>query len=220
MSIKKAVHDSYEKWSQIYDSQENPTRDLSTAVLKTTLPPLKNLKIVEAGCGTGGNTQWLASQCEQLIGLDFSESMLALAKEKVKAAHVQFEVQDLLDRWAVADGWADIVLVNLVIEHIENLKLLLQQAHRVIKVDGQLFITEYHPDRVKRGSGAEFVEDGDAITEIMNFWHPVESYLQLAAVVGFDVERMQAWRKTLDVQGNPVETDVEPLLLSVNLRKL
>ena len=104
---KSGVYQSYQTWSNIYDQQENPTRDCSTAVLKATLPDLSTSAVVEAGCGTGWNTVWLAQVCHQLIGLDFSENMLALAKEKVYHPHVALKVHDLVEPWPVEREWAD-----------------------------------------------------------------------------------------------------------------
>lgn len=217
-TTKQAVLASYEVWSKSYDSQVNPTRDVSTAVLKSTLPPLAGLRVVEAGCGTGGNSQWIAPQCERLIGLDFSEAMLAWAQEKVSADNAQFIVHDLMKPWPVEEDWADLVLINLVLEHIEQLRPLLTEAGRTIKPGGSVHITEYHPDRVQRGDGAEF-DNGKGVTEVINFHHPLEEYMALADTLGFTLEAVQTWGKELDERGRPVETAVKPLLLSMRLRK-
>ncbi|MEM7331486.1 MAG: class I SAM-dependent methyltransferase [Chloroflexota bacterium] len=217
---KSDVYQSYQAWSNIYDAQENPTRDCSTAVLKTILPELTNLFVVEAGCGTGWNSVWLSPKCHRLIGLDFSENMLALAKEKVNQPNVELKVHNLLLPWPVEHAWADLILINLVIEHIENLAILLYNAAQVMKLGSQLVITEYHPERVKRGAGAEFNQDDEGITEIINYWHPLEHYEEAGLQAGLHIKEVKTWHKELDKDQQPVETAVNPLLPSVTMVKI
>ena len=72
MSIEKA----YNIWASQYDSNLNLTRDLDK---KCTIETLKNLdfkNVLELGCGTGKNTEWLLNKAERIIGLDFSQEML------------------------------------------------------------------------------------------------------------------------------------------------
>ena len=46
------------------------------------LEPSKQLDVLDAGCGTGLCGPLLAPYARRLIGVDLSEGMLALAKEK------------------------------------------------------------------------------------------------------------------------------------------
>lgn len=218
-SGKTAVYTGYQIWSDTYDAQVNPTRDLSTAVMLKLAPPVKNKFVVEAGCGTGVNTVWLAEVAKQLIALDFSDGMLAQAQRKVTADHVRFEQHDLTQPWPVADGVADLVLINLVIEHIANLEAVLAQAWRVLGENGRLLITEYHPNRVKGGNGAQIEKDGKIIVEISNHWHPIDEYHQLGKKLGFASVQVQEWAEHLDENGQPVETAVSPQLISVLMQK-
>ena len=110
-------------------------------------------------------------------------------------------------------------LINLVIEHIENLNLLIHHAAQAMKSGSRLLITEYHPDRVKHGDGAEFENGDDSLTEIINFWHPLAHYEEAAKIAGLQIERVQTWGKALDEEGLPVETAVSPLLISIQFVK-
>ncbi|HEU4850559.1 MAG TPA: class I SAM-dependent methyltransferase [Telluria sp.] len=53
-----------------------------------------NHKVLELGCGTGYWTETLACSAESVLALDNSPAMLALARERVDAASVQFEQGD------------------------------------------------------------------------------------------------------------------------------
>ena len=51
-------------------------------------------KLAEFGCGTGFYTQLLVSKADSLVATDISPGMLALAKERIKAANVTFQMED------------------------------------------------------------------------------------------------------------------------------
>ncbi len=57
--MKKSVNESYDIWSEVYDSVENKTRDLEKIAAKNVLSKYKFKTLIELGCGTGKNTEWL-----------------------------------------------------------------------------------------------------------------------------------------------------------------
>jgi ubiquinone/menaquinone biosynthesis C-methylase UbiE len=115
------IQSAYYRWSKSYDSQPNPTRDIDAAVLDHILPNLTGLTAVEAGCGTGKNSGRLAAACHHLIALDFSEGMMAVARRKVQAPNITWAQCDLNRPWPLAADTADLVIFNLVLEHIQHL---------------------------------------------------------------------------------------------------
>ena len=77
MSIEKA----YDAWAARYDTDRNKTRDLDAISTTVTLSNYQFKRVLELGCGTGKNTEWLLNRTERIIGLDFSQAMLDVAKE-------------------------------------------------------------------------------------------------------------------------------------------
>jgi SAM-dependent methyltransferase len=53
-----------------------------------------NHKVLELGCGTGYWTETLACSAESVLAIDTSPEMLALARERVDAASVEFQQGD------------------------------------------------------------------------------------------------------------------------------
>jgi ubiquinone/menaquinone biosynthesis C-methylase UbiE len=90
-SIKKA----YNSWATQYDTNQNKTRDLEAISLREILSNVYLDTCLEIGCGTGKNTVWLAEKANQLLSVDFSEEMLAKAKEKINSPKVQFAQADI-----------------------------------------------------------------------------------------------------------------------------
>lgn len=216
---KTNVYEAYKQWSQTYDSQQNPTRDLSQRVLQHLVPQLDGLTVIEAGCGTGFNSQWLAPHCQQLIGLDFSDNMLAIARRKVPHPHVQFMKHNITHQWPVPPNSADLILINLVLEHIEIIEPVLRHAATVMRSQANLIITEYHPDLVAAGLGARIQEDkeSEASVHILNYWHPITEYAQIADNVGLDLVSTNEWLET--ALTDAPQAEAKPLLLSVQMKK-
>lgn len=184
MNVKKA----YKSWSKIYDQNENKTRDLDLLATQTVLKSIDFEKIVEIGCGTGKNTQWLANKATEIIAIDFSSEMLAIAKKKVTQNHVTFMEADISLPWNLENEWADLINCNLVLEHLKDLSPVFSEAQRVIKNNGYFFISEIHPMKRFAGSQAKF-ED----TLVESYLHHLSDYLSAAEKVGFRLIKINEW---------------------------
>ena len=136
------VQQAYDVWADSYDTVVNPTRDLEGRALRETLSQrvIQNhpltvaaMTILEIGCGTGKNTEWLLTHAEHLVATDFSEEMLAQAKSKIAAPNVIFQQMDMREKWAFSDAQFDLIACSLALEHIENIDFVFQEARRVLK---------------------------------------------------------------------------------------
>ena len=175
-----SIQDSYNEWSEIYDSNENLTRDLDEKVTRETLANLRFKSILEIGCGTGKNTGFLAQLGEKVHALDFSQGMIEKAQEKVKAGNVRFEIADLTQTWNCETAAYDLVICNLVLEHIQNLSHIFSEAARVLEIGGKFFVNELHPFRQYRGTKARF-EQGSSIIEVEAFVHHISDFTNAAS---------------------------------------
>ena len=86
MSIEK----SYNTWAEQYDTNENKTRDLDRKATIETLSKYEFKNVLELGCGTGKNTEWLITKAKFIIGLDFSQEMLNKARNKITSDKIRF----------------------------------------------------------------------------------------------------------------------------------
>ena len=154
-----SIRDAYNTWAATYDTDRNLTRDLDQRVTRQTLSGLRCASILEIGCGTGKNTPFLAQIGEHVHCLDFSEAMLARAQAKSPPANVTFTVADLTRSWPCADQSADLVVCNLVLEHIADLPFIFGEASRCLVEQGHFFVCELHPFKQYEGSKAKFQED-------------------------------------------------------------
>jgi ubiquinone/menaquinone biosynthesis C-methylase UbiE len=152
------VAEAYDRWAASYDSDHNLTRDLDAQVVRRMLPTVAGLDVLEIGCGTGKNTRWLAEQARSVIALDFSAGMLARAREQMRSDHVRFVEHDVTTEWPVPSDAIDVVVGNLILEHVFDLGPIFAEAARVMRRGGQLFLCELHPERQRAGGQAEFLD--------------------------------------------------------------
>jgi demethylmenaquinone methyltransferase/2-methoxy-6-polyprenyl-1,4-benzoquinol methylase len=102
---------------------------------------------LDACCGTGDLALALARRVEpggRVIGSDFSERMLDLARAKAGdrgAAAVRFEWQDALDL-SYDDGSFDAVTVGFGVRNFADLERGVRELTRVLKPGGRLVILE------------------------------------------------------------------------------
>jgi len=187
------VQSAYNDWSRTYDTDENATRDLDHTVLKRVVGESHFTSIIEAGCGTGKNTDFLSRIGKTVTALDFSPGMIARAKEKLAhCTNVTFAQVDLTQRWPCKDHSADFITCNLVLEHVKDLAPVFTEAARVLADDGQFFVSELHPFRQYQGTVANF-QRGDQSTRIEACVHHITDFLSAANAAGLKLKSLQEW---------------------------
>lgn len=197
MNIQKA----YNAWSASYDADQNLTRDLDGQVTREALADLHFNSILELGCGTGKNTVFLAQIGETVQALDFSEGMIEKARQKVRAQNVRFAMADLTQRWPSEDAAYDLIVCNLVLEHIESLSFIFSEAFRVLRREGRFLLNELHPFRQYEGKKARFGSEG-GVTEIPAFVHHISDFLDAASNNGLGLVKLNERWHTEDA-GKP-----------------
>ena len=175
-----SVKDSYRSWSKIYDSNENKTRDLDLQISKKTISNLVFETVLEIGCGTGKNTRWLCKKAKKVIAVDFSVDMLEVAKSKITNNNVDFIEADITKNWDFANHNVDLITINLVLEHIENIHTIFKSANTKLKTGGFLYISELHPYKQFLGSQAKF--DNELVN---SYTHQISAYFKLATENNF-----------------------------------
>ncbi|XXX72318.1 class I SAM-dependent methyltransferase [Sorangium sp. So ce134] len=210
---KPEIAMAYDRWSATYDDDPNRTRELSAVVLRERGLALAGRDVIEIGCGTGRNTEWLVERAGSVLALDFSEGMLRQARARVGSPRVRFVQHDIRSPWPAADGSSDVVIAMLVLEHIEHVEAVFAEAARALRGGGELFLCELHPVRQMRGGQANFVnrETGEP-ERVPAFLHDVSEYVNAGLSSGYELVHLGEWRDAEALRNDP------PRLLSVHLR--
>lgn len=100
------------------------------------LPPKR--KILDIGCGDGVLANALANAGHQVTGVDLCQECLNRAAE-VDATHSVRYLNSNAYSLPFQDGEFDAVLTINILEHVEEPRLLIGEAARVIKAKGSIF---------------------------------------------------------------------------------
>ena len=206
------INHAYNSWAAQYDSNENKTRDLEAIALKKLLSGKTYKHCLEVGCGTGKNTEWLLTICDQITAIDLSQGMLHIAKNKIKSSKVNFSEVDITKDWTFAKDIYDLVTFSLMLEHIEDLNAVFQKVAKVTAKGNQVYIGELHPFKQYAGSKARFeTETGTQVLTCFN--HHVTDFIQAANASGFQLLQ-------LDEQFDDADRTQIPRILNLLFEKL
>jgi ubiquinone/menaquinone biosynthesis C-methylase UbiE len=184
-----SVRAAYDIWAETYDECKNATRDLDAAVLRAQRFNLDGAKVVEIGCGTGKNTEWLASAAE-VVALDFSDEMIRRARQRGLSERVSFVQHDVSQAWPVPERFADLITCNLVLEHIEDIGPVFTHARRAMKAGGTLFVSEFHPFRQLLGRQARFAGGDAEDIKIPAFFHDTSDFVRAGLAEGLQLMQL------------------------------
>lgn len=105
------------------------------AVLRASLPR-RRLRLLELGCGTG-NVLRALREFGDAVGMEHDERLIAAAR----ADGLDVRCGTIPDDLVVPEGWADVVLLLDVLEHLDDEAAALATARRALTAAGTLVIT-------------------------------------------------------------------------------
>ena len=206
------IANAYNSWSSQYDTNDNKTRDLEALSLQKILEGKSFKYCLEIGCGTGKNTAWLLSICDQITAIDLSKGMLDIAKNKIQSDKVNFIEVDITKDWTFTNQTYDLVTFSLMLEHIEDLDAVFQKLAMVSDTGTRVYIGELHPFKQYAGSKARFeTETGTQVVTCFN--HHVTDFIQAANASGFQLLQ-------LDEQFDDEDRSQIPRILNLLFEKL
>lgn len=114
--------EAYGSWAEFYDQPGNQLVDLEQPVVREILDGLPGGVALDAACGTGRHSAYLASLGHTVIGVDSSAAMLERARQKVPDG--EFHKADLHEL-PLPDDHVDLVVCGLALMHVPDLEAVL-----------------------------------------------------------------------------------------------
>lgn len=130
------MHQAWIDTLRVGEVIESSHRILADLVARTDLEA--GAKVLDAGCGTGTNSNWLAAQGFEVTGADFSEFALAQARARDRVIYQREDLTAL----TFADGSFDAVFCIGVLMHVPAVERALDELVRVVKPGGWLGIVD------------------------------------------------------------------------------
>ena len=108
--------------------------------------------MLDAGCGTGYLSHFLCSQGGEVVGVDFSEKMIEIAKgrekeekEEKRKGSVTFRIDSVASLSTIQDESVDRIVSNYVLMDVEDLEGAVASFFRVLKPKGHAVLVFSHP---------------------------------------------------------------------------
>ncbi len=102
-------------------------------------------KILDLGCGAGGNLVYLAKRGFEVYGIDIAKEGIKVAKDWLKEnnLHANLKVGNVYKKLSYKDNFFDAVISVRVLHHarIEDIRRAIKNVERVLKPNGLIFIT-------------------------------------------------------------------------------
>lgn len=179
---------AYALWAETYDRDPNPLLALEERELTPLLPCLEGKFVLDVACGTG---RWLnlllARGAGHGMGFDLSHEMLAQAR--LKHALRESLVRADCTAIPIPTRVADLAICSFAASYVADLNLLASELSRVLRKEGRLILTDFHPSGLERGWRRTFRHNGEVV-EIANFRFSIDYFCRTFREHGFKLDRL------------------------------
>lgn len=135
----------FQKYSQMLRSKAGLAGAGEWEMFQKLLPNLAGKHVLDLGCGYGWHCIYAAERgAASVIGVDLSERMLAIAKEKTSYPQVSYLRQAIEDMHFAADSF-DLVLSSLAMHYVPCFTQVLQCVHKCLRAGGCFVFSVEHP---------------------------------------------------------------------------
>jgi ubiquinone/menaquinone biosynthesis C-methylase UbiE len=177
--------EGYDAWASSYDDP-NDLIDIEEPVVRRILDRLPVGRALDAACGTGRHAAYLAGLGHEVLGVDVSANMLALARAKVPDG--DFRQGDVC-QLPVPDQDVDLVVCALALTHVADLAAAFADFARVLRPGGHLVIADSRMDyRI-----VTELPDG-RYGYLPHYKRMTSEYLTTALALGLDVRHCEELR--------------------------
>lgn len=97
--------------------------------------------LIDVGCGTGEFMIQLRNRFDSLVGVDVNSNAIAFASKKVEAYSNVSLYEGEVNTFHFPSRHFDVCLCLDVLEHVENLFSFLKEIYRILRPNGELFVT-------------------------------------------------------------------------------
>ncbi len=210
-------------WNRVADDWDTQVGDEgdsnrflnSDPVLWEFAGEVKDLTVLDAGCGTGYLSRKLHERGAKVIGTDFSRRMIQVAQSK--APSMDFRIDSCNELKTVADSSIDMIISNYVLMDTPDLEGTMKAFSRVLKPGGIAIVIFSHPC-FPQGRATSFGNEenidyhwtfpyfqqekcidpawGHFTSEFIWFHRPLSDYWKAFKTAGFDVTDFEEPRIT------------------------
>jgi ubiquinone/menaquinone biosynthesis C-methylase UbiE len=160
-----------------------------------------NERVLDVACGPGYITQAFATAAREAVGIDLTEAMLAIARERTSKAglkNISFRAADVRSL-PFEENEFDLVVCRYALHHVERPAKILQEMSRVCRIGGTVLVEDLfaseNPQRAAYQNAFEILRDS-AHTRAL----PLSELLQDCSAAGLEVEAVTMNHRTPEIE--------------------
>lgn len=193
--MKHNIYDDkkfFEKYSQMNRSVKGLEGAGEWKTLEAMLPGFDGKKVLDLGCGFGWHCQFaLEHGAASVVGVDISEKMLQVAKEKT-SQEIEYICEPIEDV-EFPNRAFDVVISSLAFHYLESFEAIVERVAAWLTNGGEFVFSVEHPVFTSFGT-QDWYRDADG--NILHF--PVDNYFyEGQREANFLGEKVQKYHKTL-----------------------
>lgn len=161
----------FQKYSEMSRSKDGLVAAGEWATLKELLPEFQDQMMLDLGCGYGWHCIYAMEHgAKGAVGIDISQKMLEVAKEKTQDERVSYQCVAMEDMDFEKESF-DIVLSSLAFHYIKDFDVIVKKVASYLKPNGVFVFSVEHPVFTAEGSQDWVYDEQGAIEHF-----PVDSY--------------------------------------------
>jgi ubiquinone/menaquinone biosynthesis C-methylase UbiE len=221
MSFLAETLSAYERWAPLYPPvAHNPLMRAEQQAMLQHWPTVAGLRALDLACGSGRYTRLLCEgEAAEVVALDFCLPMLTQVPNGVRVCASMMQLP-------FADQTFDVVISGLALGHASDLNSWMQEIARVLRSNGTLLYSDFHPEAARAGLTRSFKDVAHQTRSVPHAVYPVPDQIAAAQQAGLQIESLHETRVGMELR-EPFSKSDEfyrrwdglPIVLVVKARK-
>lgn len=203
--------DFFEKYSEMNRSKNGLAGAGEWPTLKKLLPDFQDKTVLDLGCGYGWHCIYAAEHgAKDVTGVDLSEKMLEVARQKTTASNVTYQLADI-SKVEFPENTFDVVMSSLAFHYLESFTDIVQAVQKYLKPKGRFVFSVEHPifttngnqdwiydenGKIKYFPVDHYFEEGKRTTNFLGtpvtkYHHTLTTYIEGLVNNGFTIDHVQ-----------------------------
>ncbi len=146
--MKQNIYDNpifFHQYKALRQKELNYNRLLEQPTMKSLLPPLTNIDILDIGCGMGEFAKYcIDHQAKHVTALDVSSNMMAMAKQEHAHPQIDYQLQAIED-YEVPSNSFDCITSSLSLHYVKDFDAVIDRIARMLRPNCVFIFSVEHP---------------------------------------------------------------------------
>lgn len=174
--MKQNIYDNnnfFQQYQEIRARENNYNNLLEQPNFRALVPDITGKNVLDIGCGTGDFAAYCLSQNAAFVtGIDVSQNMIHVAKQKYSHPDLQFIQSDFEDVMIATES-LDFISSSLAFHYFADLDELFKKISEALREYGVLLFSMEHPIVTANKGGHEWIvdEQGNRLYFALDHYH-------------------------------------------------